>query len=97
MQPFCNLQKITIFFRTAKPTLAESLKFPWHGFYKIAALREKQRRQAKMEGTEIVSSNNKERIKGEICGRTVFLFWLHLDSQSLRNVRKFCLPRSVIL
>ena len=27
-----NLQIITIFFRTTKPTLAESLKFPWHGF-----------------------------------------------------------------
>ena len=36
-----NLQKITIFFRTAKPTLAGSLKFPWHGFPKTATARKK--------------------------------------------------------
>ena len=42
--------KITIFFRTAKFTLAGSLKFPWHGFYKTANVRMKVR-QAKMEGT----------------------------------------------
>ena len=39
------------FFRTAKPTLADSLKFPWQGFYKTATLKEKRRRQAKMEST----------------------------------------------
>ena len=41
--------KITIFFRTANPTLAGSLKFPWHGFCKTANARMKQR-QVKMEG-----------------------------------------------
>ena len=53
MLPFLNLQKITILFRTAKPTLAESLKLPWHGFYKTATVREKRRmkKQVKMEGT----------------------------------------------
>ena len=28
------------------------------------------------------------------CGRTVFLFWLHLDSQSLRTVAKAILSAS---
>ena len=42
MLPFWNLQRITIFFRAAKPTLAESLKFPWHSFYKAATVREKK-------------------------------------------------------
>ena len=41
MLSFWNLQKITIFFRTAKATLAGSLKFPWHGFPKTATARKK--------------------------------------------------------
>ena len=76
MLPIWNFQKLTIFFRTAKLTLAKSLKFPWHGFYKAPTLRKEQGRQAKMEGIcmerqakmevaceEITSNNNKEHIK----------------------------------
>ena len=43
MLSFWNLQKITIFFRTAKATLAGSLKFPWHGFPKTATAKKKRR------------------------------------------------------
>ena len=65
-------------------------------------------KQAKMEGTcysllkldswkEIVSNNTKEHIKWVICGATVFLlFWLHLDSQSFKIVRKFYLPHPLV-
>ena len=40
------------FFRTTKPTLAKSMKFPWYGFCKTATAR-KKRRQVKMEGKTI--------------------------------------------
>ena len=40
--PIWNLQKITILFGTVRPTLAESLKLPWHGFYKTATIEEKR-------------------------------------------------------
>ena len=46
---------------------------------------------------EIFSSNNKEHIKWVIRGRTVFLFWLNLDTQSLRILRKFYLPCPALL
>ena len=55
MLSFWNLQKATIFFRNAKPTVAESLEIPWHVFYKTAIVREKRRRQAKMKGTSYTS------------------------------------------
>ena len=41
-------QKLTVFFRTAKPTFAGSLKCLLHGFCKTVG---KKRWQAKMEGT----------------------------------------------
>ena len=50
MLPFWSHQKLTIFFRIAKPNLVEFLKFPRHGFGKTTAVRQK-RRQAKREGT----------------------------------------------
>ena len=49
MLPFWNLQNITIFFRTAKSTLAGSLKCLWHAFCKTVTVR-KKRRQAKLQG-----------------------------------------------
>ena len=41
MLPFWNLNKITSFFRTVKPTIVESMKFPWDGFCKTATIRKK--------------------------------------------------------
>ena len=42
-------------------------------------------------------NNTKEHIKWVICGANVFLlFWLHLDSQSFKTVRKFYLPHSLV-
>ena len=47
---------------------------------------------------KIVGSNTKEYIKRVISEVTVFLlFWLHLDSQYLKIVRKFYLSHPVLL
>ena len=47
---------------------------------------------------KIVGSNTKEYIKRVISEVTVFLlFWLHLDSQYLKTVRKFYLSHPVLL
>ena len=78
-------------------------KFPWHGFCMTANVMRKSEdiRQAKMEGTccgysllpvirKLLSSNTKEYIQWVICGATVsLLFWLFLESQSFKIVRKF--------
>ena len=104
MLPFWNLQKISIFFRTAKTTVAGSMIFSWHSFCKTVR---KEQKQGNVKGTyynqlasceEIVSSSNKEHIKWVICGAAVFLlFWLHLDSQSFRIVRKILLPYPALM
>ena len=56
MLPFWNLQKLTIFFRTAKSTLAGSLKFPEVSLRcKTANIMRKSEKEVKtktkMEGT----------------------------------------------
>ena len=44
MLPFLNFQKISIFFRTAKPTFDESLKLHMHAFRKTVKNREGKQR-----------------------------------------------------
>ena len=40
--------------------------------------------------TEFVSNNTEENVESVVCEATIFLlFWLHLDSQSFKIVRKF--------
>ena len=46
---------------------------------------------------KIVSSNTKKQIKQVICGATVLLFRLHLDSHSFKIVREFYLPHPTLL
>ena len=77
MLPFCIVQKLAIFFRTAKSTVGLILnfsKFPWHGFCKAADVMLKSEVEVKIntkmeEIASLITLN-------EWYVQQLFLFWL---------------------